>query len=297
MKLVRNLANKVLQKLAPVRSRTIEASTRINAVNASNRAQQLIGQGQFGKVYAGNSGTVIKETDNLRNHIINEADLQDVGARLHVSPAVQAIETGPITAFGMTLPIEESPNPRVSGKIYMDDLRDNHIKYHDYIRQDPAKAQAIDLATHKQAAMLALNGVNIGDRHAGNIMVHRMTGRPVQIDYGISEKTQNPLQQAAALARHVANGFGSAGLNEEGHIYLATINGLIEKNDADGAMDVAKQGLALLQKIKAPVQTVPGYGENVLLNLDMLSVQNALNRKNLKAAGTDGQLNKSISWI
>lgn len=297
MQLVQNLANRVRQKLAPVSTLSPEVSARLNAVEASNRAQQLIGQGQFGKVYAGDPGTVIKEIDTLRNQIINEADLQDVGARLHVSPAVQAIETGPITAFGMTFPIEEGPNPRVSGKIYMDDLRDNHMRYHDYIKQDPSKAQAIDLATHKQAAMLALNGVNIGDRHAGNIMVHKMTGRPVQIDYGISERTKNPLQQAAALATHVANGFGSAGLNEEGHIYLATINALIGRNDVDGAMDVAKQGLALLQKIKAPVQAVPGYGENVLLNLDILSAQNALNRQNIQAAGTTSQLNKSMSWI
>ena len=83
-------------------------------------------------------------------------------------------------------------------------------------------------------------------------MKHDMTGRPLQLDYGIAGR-MTPDQQAAHLANVTAEGFEAAGIGEMGHILRATVMDYLEGGDVAEAMDVAKQGFSRLQKIKAPL--------------------------------------------
>ena len=251
--LVKNIA----QKLNPGAAK----EKQIAAVQVAAKAREKIGAGQFGTVYALGDGLVQKELPiEYKNKVLMEANLQDVGARLGISPSIHAVITGPLSAFGTTLPLEPGSNPRVQGQIEMQDLRPTHVSYHEYVKGNPAQAQAVDLKTHQQLAQLALQNTNLSDRHPGNIMVNQATGRPSQLDYGLATKMQNDVEKIANLTLHVANGFGSAGLDEEGQIFMATVTDLlVNKQDPVNAMDVAKQGLSMLQKIKQPVVLKPDY--------------------------------------
>ena len=46
------------------------------------------------------------------------------------------------------------------------------------------KGQMLSVLTKQQLGHLALKGVDLEDRRAGNIMHNQMTGRPTQLDYG-----------------------------------------------------------------------------------------------------------------
>jgi len=76
-----------------------------------------------------------------------------------------------------------------------------------------------------------------------------MTGRPMQLDFGIAGKVEGS-EQVATLAMATAEGFEAAGLNDVASIYRATVMDLLEGGDVDDAMDIAKQGFSRLQKIK-----------------------------------------------
>jgi hypothetical protein len=231
------------------------------AATAASQAKKQIGAGVYGVVYDIGNNIVQKELPNTaKQKVLTEADLQAIGAESGISPQIHAVETGPVTGFGKTLPMAPGPNPQVTGQIEMQNLNPTHSSYRDYISKDKFKAQSVDLKTHQQLAQLALKNVSLTDRHPGNIMVNQMTGRPSQIDYGLAKQITDPVEKVTVLTQHVANGFGSAGLDEEGHILLATVNDLLlNKNDVASAMDVAKQGMAILQKIKTPIKENPDY--------------------------------------
>lgn len=203
-----------------------------------------------------------------------QARAADVG----IAPRITEASLGPLQAFGKTFPIEEGPNPRLRGEIQMQDLRENYVPLGvntgdpiaHYREPDfaggpspggeisynpaltPAQVKIAELNTHKQLAQLALKDISLTDRHKQNIFVHKMTGRPMQIDFGLAEQITNPTQKAAVISRHVANGLTVAGLQEEAKIFLATTSSLLSA-DPEMALDVAKQGLSRLQKIKTPI--------------------------------------------
>ena len=83
-------------------------------------------------------------------------------------------------------------------------------------------------------------------------MQHRMTGRPLQLDFGSAAKMSSD-QQAAHLANVTAEGFEAAGIGEMGDILRATVMDYLEGGQVKEAMDVAKQGFSRLQKIKGPL--------------------------------------------
>ena len=85
-----------------------------------------------------------------------------------------------------------------------------------------------------------------------NVYQNKMTGRPMQLDFGIADKLQGS-EQAAWLTHVTAEGFEAAGLGDIASIYRATVMDLLEGGDVKDAMDVAKQGFSRLQKIKAPI--------------------------------------------
>ena len=89
----------------------------------------------------------------------------------------------------------------------------------------------------------------VDNRHNGNVLYNKQTGRPMQIDFGIAGRVEGS-EQVATLANVTAEGFEAAGLGEVASIYRATVMDLLEGGDVADAMDVAKQGFSRLQKIK-----------------------------------------------
>ena len=206
---------------------------------SANRSQP-IGAGTYGVVYQSDEpGRVIKQ-----NHpggyatpegMLNEADLQDAAAALGISPRVHGIERFP---EGTT-------------RIEMDDVRQNYVP----VKEDASGLPSdpvTNIRTAQQLGQLALKGIRLEDRRAANIMKHSMTGRPLQLDYGIAGRMSTD-QQAAHLANVTADGFAAAGIDEMGSILRATVMDYLEGGDVDEAMDLAKQGFSRLQKIKAPL--------------------------------------------
>ena len=211
---------------------------------AANRSEP-IGAGSYGTVYASDvPGNVIKQTHSNRpdlyDQVEKEANLQAIAAEMGIAPRVAGLETFP---------------GGIGNRIEMQDIRQNFEPVKrgggpgGYFMSDPQDI----LGTAKQLGMLALKGVRLDDRQAANVMKNKMTGRPMQIDFGIADK-MTPDQQAAHLANVTAEGFEAAGIGEMGSILRATVMDYLEGGDVAEAMDIAKQGFSRLQKIKAPLQ-------------------------------------------
>ena len=252
------------------------------AAEAARRAQQKIGGGTFGQVYETGPGVVTKEIALERKQkLLNEINMQARAAELGIAPQIQSASLMPPRIGQTVVDIEPGFNPRLRGEIEMQDLRTNYVPlgvntgdpYAHYrspeftggpppgrfIELNPnltnQQIQKAKLDTHKQLAQLALNNISLTDRHVENIFVNKMTGRPMQIDFGLSEQIATPIQKAAVLSTHVRNGLHAAGLPEEASIFYATTSSLLT-TDPEMALDVAKQGLSRLQKIKAPIQSM-----------------------------------------
>lgn len=245
------------------------------AAKAAKRSKEVVGQGAYGVVYADAPGTVVKQlAGETPEKILNEINLQAKAAELNIAPTLKAGQINP-------------SGPDVGGSITMQDLRQNYIKlgsptddvpfassrrrpgiidvatgghftYYDPSLNSTQVTQA-KVDTHKQLAQLALNGVMLEDRHAGNIFVNKMSNRPMQIDFGLATEIKTPSQKAGALAYHVGNGLNAAGLNEEARFFSELVNEVGQFNimtnaydNPEAALDMAKQGLSRLQKIKTP---------------------------------------------
>ena len=212
---------------------------------AANRSQP-IGAGGYGVVYESDvPGNVIKQmhTADINNNLVQEANLQSVAADMGIAPRIAGIETFPVG---------------IGNRVEMADVRNNF---------EPVAGEGgrfgqpgvgfpvdpkINIRTAQQLGQLALKGVRLEDRRAANIVQNKMTGRPMQLDFGIADKLQGS-EQAAWLTHVTAEGFEAAGLGDIASIYRATVMDLLEGGDVKDAMDVAKQGFSRLQKIKAPI--------------------------------------------
>tara|TARA_R100001224_G_C4025470_1_gene150812 strand:- start:1868 stop:2560 length:693 start_codon:yes stop_codon:yes gene_type:complete len=212
---------------------------------SANRSQP-IGAGSYGVVYESDvPGNVIKQTHSadINNNLVQEANLQSVAADMGIAPRIAGIETFPVG---------------IGNRVEMADVRNNF---------EPVAGEGgrfgqpgvgfpvdpkINIRTAQQLGQLALKGVRLEDRRAANIVQNKMTGRPMQLDFGIADKLQGS-EQAAWLTHVTAEGFEAAGLGDIASIYRATVMDLLEGGDVKDAMDVAKQGFSRLQKIKAPI--------------------------------------------
>ena len=206
---------------------------------ASNRSEP-IGTGGYGVVYESDvPGNVMKQSHQpdglfpgVQTSLTDEANMQAVAAEMGIAPRVAGIETFP---------------GGIGNRIEMQDVRPN-FELHRTNRQFPSGRDAVRV--NQQLGALALKGVDLDDRHTGNVMYNKMTGRPMQLDFGKSRKVTGE-DQVAALTNATEAGLAAAGQGELAEIFSATVYDLLAGGDVADAMDVAKQGFSRLQKIKA----------------------------------------------
>ena len=204
---------------------------------AANRSKP-IGAGANAVVYASDvPGNVMKQShqpDGIFAHLpslTDEANLQAVAAEMGIAPKVAGLETFP---------------GGIGNRIEMADARPN-FELHRTNRQFPSGRDAVRV--NQQLGALALKGIHLDDRHTNNVMYNKMTGRPLQLDFGQSRKVTGE-DQVAVLTDATEAGFVAAGLGDVAEIYSATVYDLLAGGDVADAMDVAKQGFSRLQKIK-----------------------------------------------
>ena len=211
---------------------------------SANRSQP-IGAGSYGIVYQSDvPGNVIKQSTQYGQDLEKEANLQAIAAEMGIAPQVRGLEQ----FIG-----------GVGDRIEMADVRPNYqtvVGEGDQfgmpgvgIPVDPT----VNIRTAQQMGQLALKGIQLGDRRAANVMQHKMTGRPLQLDFGIAQKVEKE-DQVMALMEATQDGLTAAGLEDIGKIYRVAVMDHIVGGEVDAAMDVAKQGFSRLQKIKAPLE-------------------------------------------
>ena len=207
---------------------------------ASNRAKP-IGAGAYGVVYQSDvPGRVMKQTvvPDEFGYMTNEANRQAVAAELGIAPQVTSLERFP---------------GGIGNRIEMQDIRDNYESVQQGPRPHFIEDPKLNLETAKQRGMLALRGVEVDDRHSGNVFKHKMTGRPMQIDFGLAYDLTADGAKAQALAEATADGFAAAGIPDAGDILRGIVFDHLEGGQAKEAFDVARQGFSRLQKIKHPL--------------------------------------------
>ena len=207
----------------------------------SNNRADPIGAGANAVVYQSDiPGNVMKQShrDDTYGDLEREANLQAIAAEMGIAPRVAGLETFP---------------GGIGNRIEMADVRDN------FETSVPGKnAQFFEpegrdaIRVNQQLGQLALKGVRLEDRHGANVLYNKMTGRPMQIDFGIAGRVKGS-EQVATLANATAEGFEAAGLKDIADIYRATVMDFLEGGQVAEAMDVAKQGFSRLQKIKTPL--------------------------------------------
>ena len=198
---------------------------------SANRSQP-IGAGSYGTVYQSDEpGYVIKQNHPQRfaDDLETETNLQAIAAELGIAPAIRSYERF----------------PEGTQRIEMADARTN------YVPTD--NSSTTDLRTAQQLGQLALKGVRLEDRRDANVMQHSMTGRPLQLDFGIADRVGGE-DQALVLAQATQEGMKAAGLGDLGDVLYATVGDMVAGGDVAEAMDLAKQGFSRLQKIKAPLE-------------------------------------------
>ena len=207
---------------------------------SSNRADP-IGAGANAVVYQSDvPGNVMKQSHRADTYgdLEREANLQAIAAEMGIAPRVAGLETFP---------------GGIGNRIEMADVRDNFetsVPGKNSQFFEPEGRDAIRV--NQQLGQLALKGVRLEDRHGANVLYNKMTGRPMQIDFGIAGRVKDS-EQVATLANATAEGFEAAGLKDIADIYRATVMDFLEGGQVAEAMDVAKQGFSRLQKIKAPL--------------------------------------------
>ena len=203
----------------------------------ANRSEP-IGTGGNAVVYASDvPGNVMKQGHVADQSfpgrsLTDETNLQAIAAEMGIAPRVAGLETFP---------------GGIGNRIEMADVRDNFETHGDNYRGFPTGRDAVRV--NQQLGQLALKGVRLEDRHNGNVLYNKATGRPMQLDFGIAGRVEGS-EQVATLANATAEGFEAAGLDDVASIYRATVMDLLEGGDVADAMDVAKQGFSRLQKIK-----------------------------------------------
>ncbi len=213
--------------------------------NRKNR----IGAGAYGIVYESDvPGNVMKEVivpeskqDYAAvNTLKDETDLQAIAAEMGMAPRVAGLEQFP---------------GGVGNRMEMADVRENYEPHGGWRKgADGGLTQGwpegMDaVRVNQQLGQLALKGVRLEDRHNGNVLYNKTTGRPMQLDFGIAGRVEGSAK-AATLAMVTSEGFEAAGIPEMGNMLRDIVMDYLEGGQVEEAMDVAKQGFSRLQKIK-----------------------------------------------
>ena len=208
---------------------------------AANRSTP-IGAGSYGSVYESDvPGRVMKQMHqaDMAGLMEKEANLQAIAADIGMAPRVTGLETFPAG---------------IGNRIEMQDVRNN---FENAFEADAGNLKALrqtDLRVAQQLGQLALRGVRLEDRNPANVFKHKMTGRPMQLDFGIAGKITDNSEKAAWLSQVTAEGFEAAGIPEMGSILRATVMDMLEGGDVEDALDVARQGFGRLMQIKKTIQ-------------------------------------------
>ena len=150
-------------------------------------------------------------------------------------------------------------------EVIMKDLRENYSGGDTFLEKQAAifnddsasqkqKAQAFKnhelfrVKSKQQEARAALLGVELQDRHLGNVMANKMNNRPLQIDP--SGRSVEGFDRDFAIINNVTDGFSAAGLTEEADIFYGLAKEANERGDSIGFHDLAQQGMSRLMKIK-----------------------------------------------
>ncbi len=163
---------------------------------AANRSEP-IGAGAYGVVYASDvPGNVMKQVQypDVGGDMEREANLQAIAAEMGIAPKVAGLER---FAGG------------IGNRIEMQDVRPNFEHHMSSDSQFPTGRDAVRV--NQQLGALALKGVDLSDRRNANIVYNKMTGRPMQLDFGIGSKRLRGQSQVMALANATAEGFEAAG--------------------------------------------------------------------------------------
>ena len=235
----------------------------------------FVGEGQFGRVSEFTPGYVLKEQAPLvefqgyrRNddgsasplgNLIGPARIQDYR---DVAEEVDQLNT--LNRVGVTPKVENfTVNPDGSTEVLMRDLRENYETGDDYLDNlqakydkgdDSQKAQAFkdgamfQVKRKQQEAMAAMKGIELLDRHDGNVMAHKLMGRPLQIDP--SGRRIDGIDKDLTLAQKAVEGMRAAGANEEANIFAGLVNEAQERGDFEAVHDLTQQGASRLMKIK-----------------------------------------------
>lgn len=207
----------------------------------SNNRSKRIGAGAYGEVYASDvPGNVMKQTivPDEYGYMTNEANRQAIAGEMGIAPRVAGLERFP---------------GGVGNRIEMQDIRENYEPVSQRGANEYITDPKLNLAIAKQRGALALRGVELDDRHSGNVFTHKMTGRPMQIDFGISYDLTQDASKAQALASATSDGFEAAGIPDMGSMLRELVADALEGGETDKAIDIAKQGFSRLQKIKHPL--------------------------------------------
>ena len=207
----------------------------------SNNRAKPVGAGAYGVVYESDvPGNVMKQTvvPDKSGYMTDEANRQAIAGEMGIAPKVAGLERFP---------------GGVGNRIEMQDIRNNYEPVQNTPRPQLIEDPKLNLDIAKQRGALALRGVELDDRHSGNVFKHKMTGRPMQIDFGISYDLTENGAKAQALANATADGFAAAGIPDMGDMLRGIVFDYLEGGQADEAYDVARQGFSRLQKIKNPL--------------------------------------------
>lgn len=240
-------------------------------------APSFVGEGQFGRVTELAPGYVSKKQEplvefggyqtledgsmsprgNLIGRIHDYRDVQDEANQLNYLNK----KAKGITPRVENLIIEDDG----STEMIMRDLRENYGSSDEFLADTANRFQNADLSVaertkaykdhqlfqvrrSQQEAQAALAGVELQDRHLGNVMVHEMTNRPLQIDP--SGRQVAGFERDAVVGSNVVEGFRSAGLEDEAEIFNGLLNDAFQRKDSVAFHDLAQQGMSRLMKIK-----------------------------------------------
>ena len=213
---------------------------------AERAREDFVGQGAYGTIYSDEPGLVRKEM--ISTEALEELNAQAIGAELGLAPRVVAYESA----------VHGDPEVKA---IVMQDLRDNyepafdpgiHPELIDVLGAADMNTSVINrrfaMDHQKQMGALALKGLEVKDRHTGNVMRHKMTGRPIQLDWGITRELSNLSDKVEALVNATVEGFKASGQYDIAEIINDTAYDYVVGGQIKEAWDFTKEAFASLQK-------------------------------------------------